>query len=203
MYERKPILEDRTDLDQCTRIFALVGSPTEDTMPGWSSLPGCEGHKTFEPQVPKGDIDKRFGPRIGREGLDLLKQLLRLDWRKRVNAIDALQHEWFRTKPYPARPEELPTYEDSHELDSRRRGHEKQRAALPPAPAGGDVGMGPDEWNGSGPPPYQNGYGYGERAPRQYGGGRDRGPPGNGPPPPLRTKLNLEFPRRSRFAKPP
>lgn len=150
-------------------------------MPGWSELPGCEGVRTWELQ--RGDIDKRFGPKFGGpEGLDLLKKLMCLDWRRRINAIDALQHPYFKSRPLPARPEDLPKYDDSHELDARRRGHEKQRA-LPPAPAGGTVGMGPDEWNGSGPPGrYGDGYGYSDRgAPRGYG--RDRGPPGVPPPP--------------------
>jgi len=180
MFERKPILEGKTDVDQCVRIFQLVGSPTEENMPGCTDLPGCEGQRTWEYQ--RGDIDKRFGPKMSSpEGLDLLKQLLRLDWRRRVNAIDALQHPYFSVKPMPAKPEEIPKFEESHELDARRRGHEKQRL-LPPAPAGGTVGMGPDEWNGSGPPPgaYRNGYGYDDRAPRGYG--RDRGPPGVPPP---------------------
>lgn len=174
MFECKPILEGKTDIDQCVRIFRLVGSPNDQSMPGWSELPGCEGERTWEFQT--GNIDKRFGSKLGPEGLDLLKQLLRLDWRKRINAIDALHHPYFQAKPLPAQPEELPQYQDSHELDARRRGHEKQRA-LPPAPAGGTVGMGPDEWTGSGPPPaaYGNGYDY-VRPPRGYS--RDRGPPG-------------------------
>ena len=173
MFERKPILEGKSDVDQCVRIFQLVGSPNETNMPGWSELPGCEGHKEWDSR--NGDIDKRFGPKLGHQGLNLLKQLLSLDWRKRINAIDALQHEYFKTPPLPARPEDLPKYEDSHELDARRRGHEQKRE-LPPAPAGGTVGMGPDEWTGSGPP---NGFGYGDRAPRHH---RDRGPPGAYPP---------------------
>ncbi|KAK0940950.1 serine/threonine protein kinase, CMGC, CDC2/CDK sub [Friedmanniomyces endolithicus] len=188
MFERKPILEGRSDVDQCHRIFQLVGSPTESTMPGWTDLPGCEGQKVFETQ--KGDIDKRFRV-LEPEGLDLLKQLLCLDWRQRINAFDALQHDYFKTKPYPSRPEDLPRYEDSHELDSRRRGQEKQRAVPPAAPAGGTVGMGTDEWNGSGPPSYQNG--HHDRAPMR-GYARDRGPPGvasrpyddrRGRPPPM------------------
>ncbi|KAK4921265.1 serine/threonine protein kinase, CMGC, CDC2/CDK subfamily [Elasticomyces elasticus] len=180
MFELKPILEGRTDVDQCHRIFALVGSPTETTMPGWTDLAGCEGTKVFETR--KGDIEKRFG-QIGNEGLDLLKKLLCLDWRTRINAHDALEHEYFHTAPLPSRPGDLPRYQDSHELDSRRRGHEKQRAP-PPAPAGGTVGMGADdrEWNGSGPPSYNNGYERGPDRGRGYngGGGRDRGPPGVG-----------------------
>ncbi|KAI6904900.1 hypothetical protein D0869_02627 [Hortaea werneckii] len=180
MFERKPILEGKTDIDQCVRIFKLVGSPTEQNMPGWSDLPGCGNNKKWDAQ--RGDIDQRFGPKISSpEGLDLLKQLLKLDWRTRINAIDALQHDYFSTPPLTARPEDLPSYSDSHELDSRRRGHEKQQKA-PPAPAGGTVGMGPDEWNGNAPPGgYRNGYGYDDRPPRGYGrDGRDRGPPPRG-----------------------
>lgn len=85
--------------------------------------------------------------------ISLLSELLKLDWRKRINAIDALKHPYFSNQPLPARPGELPVFEDSHELD-RRKFH-GQKAALPPAPAGGSVGMGPNgEWtSGSGPRP--------------------------------------------------
>ncbi|EME43648.1 hypothetical protein DOTSEDRAFT_72869 [Dothistroma septosporum NZE10] len=179
MFERKPILEGRSDVDQCVRIFKLVGNPTDESMPGWSDLPGCEGHRDWERS--RGNINDRF-KQIGKEGLDLLKQLLCLDWRRRVNAFDALQHPYFKVDPLPAKPESLPRYEDSHELDARRRGNQqKERQALPPAPAGGTVGLGPNEDRF--PNAYQNGYGYDDRGPRG-GYGRDRGPPGvsNGPP---------------------
>lgn len=177
MFERKPILEGRSDVDQCVRIFKLIGNPSEETMPGWSELPGCEGNKDWVKS--RGDIDDRF-KKIGPQGLDLLKKLLCLDWRKRINSIDALQHEYFRTEPMPAKPESLPRYEDSHELDARRRGNQEKQRNLPPAPAGGTVGMGPDEFGPNGVP-YQNGYGgYVDRGPR--GGYRDRAPPGAGQP---------------------
>ncbi|KAF2208493.1 hypothetical protein CERZMDRAFT_118738 [Cercospora zeae-maydis SCOH1-5] len=170
MFERKPILEGRSDIDQCVKIFKLLGSPTQESMPGWSELPGCEGKNTWDKQ--QGDIDHRFG-RLGPEGLHLLKSMLCLDWRRRINAIDALQHKYFKVAPLPLKPEDIPRYEDSHELDSRRRGKQDNQRALPPAPAGGTVGMGPDEW-GHGPPngSYHNGYDRGNR-----GYGRDRGPP--------------------------
>ena len=172
MYERKPILEGKTDIDQCVRIFQLVGSPNEESMPGWRDLAGCEGRNKWD--ASRGNINDRFGRYLNSTGLDLLGRLLRLDWRTRINAIDALEHEYFKAAPLPARPEELPRYQDSHELDNRKRGQEKQRA-LPPAPIGGTVGMGPDEYNGSGP---GNGYGYNDRPPRG-GYGRDR-PPASG-----------------------
>lgn len=47
MFRGKPILAGNSDLNQAQLIFNLVGSPTEENMPGWSSLPGCEGVKSF------------------------------------------------------------------------------------------------------------------------------------------------------------
>ncbi|KAF1346742.1 kinase-like domain-containing protein [Delphinella strobiligena] len=166
MYEGRPILEGKSDLNQAQIIFELVGSPNEASMPGWSQLPGCEGVREWEPH--RGNINHRFRS-LPTQALSLLKELLRLDWQKRINAIDALQHPYFKTDPLPSRPEHLPRFEESHELD--RRKHHERRAALPPAPAGGTVGMGPDEgWTGPGNSNgYANSYDRG-RPPR------DRGP---------------------------
>ncbi|KAL4929638.1 CDC2/CDK family serine/threonine-protein kinase [Aspergillus undulatus] len=157
MFKGKPILAGNSDLNQAQLIFTLVGTPTEENMPGWSSLPGCEGVKSFGNRP--GNLAETFKkyislsvivPSTSRKSLtfysqnpvaiSLLTELLKLDWRKRVNAIDALKHPYFSTPPLPAHPGDLPSFEDSHELDRRRfRG---QRAAMPPAPAGGSVGMG-------------------------------------------------------------
>ena len=138
MFTGKPILAGTTDLHQAQLIFNLVGSPTEQNMPGWSSLPGCESVRQFEARP--STLAQRFREQ-GSSAISLLGELLRLDWRKRINAIDALNHPYFQSDPLPAKPHELPQFEDSHELDRRRfRG---QRAAMPPAPEGGAVGVGP------------------------------------------------------------
>ncbi|MCJ1361530.1 serine/threonine protein kinase, CMGC, CDC2/CDK sub [Acarospora aff. strigata] len=137
MFKGKPILAGNSDLNQLQMVFDLVGSPTEETMPGWTSLPGCEGVKSFKPRL--GTLAQVFREQ-GSSAISLLSELLKLDWRKRINAIDAMQHPYFKNNPLPANPGELPRFEDSHELDRRKfRG---QKAALPPAPAGGTVGMG-------------------------------------------------------------
>jgi serine/threonine-protein kinase BUR1 len=47
MFKGKPILAGTSDLNQAHLIFNLVGTPTEENMPGWSSLPGCNGVKSF------------------------------------------------------------------------------------------------------------------------------------------------------------
>lgn len=139
MFKGKPILGGTSDLNQAQLIFELVGSPTEINMPGCTTLPGCEGMTTF-PQR-SGTIHQVFREQ-GSAAISLLTELLKLDWRKRINAIDAMEHPYFKNPPLPAKPVDLPQFESSHELDRRKfRG---QKAALPPAPAGGTVGMGPN-----------------------------------------------------------
>ncbi|KAL8651516.1 MAG: hypothetical protein Q9210_003206 [Variospora velana] len=201
MFKGKPILAGTSDLNQANMIFDLVGSPTEESMPGWSSLPGCDGVRAFSP---RSSMLAHVFRQEGSLAISLLSELLKLDWRKRINAIDALRHPYFKNNPLPARPGDLPRFEDSHELDRRKfRG---QKAELPPAPAGGSVGMGANgDWvHSSGPqhsqgPPRPRGLGPGfhdhqqQYLPRRndYSSGvphrpQDHRPPGPPPPPPRR-----------------
>lgn len=202
MFKGRPILPGNSDVNQAQLIFDLIGSPTEESMPGWSSLPGCEGVQLFQPR--NKTISQVFGEQ-GPSFISLLGELLKLDWRKRINAVDALEHPYFKSSPLPAKPCEIPQFQESHELDRKKL--REQKANPPPAPAGGTVGMGPagDFTNGSGPsnhlgqyrpkggvggfhgdqqpyPPRNNAYDNRHIAPT-----RDfKGPPPllNGPPPP-------------------
>lgn len=209
MFKGKPILAGNSDINQAHIIFDLVGSPNEDNMPGWSSLPGCEGVKSFGNKP--GNLAQVFRE-IRPSAVSLLSELLKLDWRRRINAIDALRHPYFREEPFPAKPESLPVFESSHELDRRNY---RKKAAPPAAPAGGTVGRGPDgEWaNNSapgsgmiGPPPGLNGASYTNEnarhvcrpsgpyaagpAPPSRNSSFDRGPPPyDAPPPPIRHPL--------------
>lgn len=53
----KPILAGDSDPNQLKIIFDLVGTPTEETMPGWKSLPGAEG-LNLPPRPPS--LSQRF-----------------------------------------------------------------------------------------------------------------------------------------------
>ncbi|MCJ1481856.1 serine/threonine protein kinase, CMGC, CDC2/CDK sub [Schaereria dolodes] len=211
MFKGRPILAGSSDLNQAQIIFDLVGSPTEENMPGWNSLPGCEGVRSFQQR--QSTLAQVFREQ-GSSAIALLGEFLKLDWRKRINAIDALKHPYFKNAPLPAEPGELPQFEESHELDRRKfRG---QRAALPPAPAGGTVGLGPDgEWaNGSvsvnnhahrrPPDPLQHGpprHGYDNRPPQ--GQIHIRGSGYTGMPPERRPAWIRDAPPSSLPARPP
>ena len=149
MFKGRPILPGNSDVNQAQLIFDLMGSPTEDNMPGWSSLPGCEGIQSFQHR--NSTLSQAFREQ-GSSFISLLGELLKLDWRKRINAMDALQHSYFKNHPLPAKPGEIPQFQESHELDRKKL--REQKANPPPAPAGGSVGMGPagDVGNGIGPP---------------------------------------------------
>lgn len=164
----KPILAGESDAHQLDIIFDLVGTPTEQTMPGWKQLPGAE---SLTPRPRPGTLPSRFRDH-GIQAISLLKELLKLDWRARINAIDALEHPYFKSHPFPANPDDIPTFEDSHELD-RRKFH-NQKAALPPAPKGGTVG-GAFEGPNVG---FASGDGYGNRANGRHHGGNRNGDEG-------------------------
>lgn len=134
----KPILTGESDGNQLEIIWDLMGSPTPESMPLYNTLPGAEG---LMPRVRPGNLSTRFREH-GSGAIALLKDLLKLDWRQRINAVDALEHPYFKMAPLPAQPGEIPVFEESHELD-RRKFHDR-KAALPPAPKGGTVGMGPE-----------------------------------------------------------
>ncbi|KEZ39648.1 hypothetical protein SAPIO_CDS9582 [Scedosporium apiospermum] len=139
----KPILTGESDGHQLELIWDLVGSPTEENMPGWKNLPGGD---VLSPRPRPGCLSTRF-KEYGAGAVSLLKDLLKLDWRTRVNAVDALQHHYFKMAPLPANPADLPSFEESHEFD--RRKFQDRRAGLPPAPKGGTVGKGPEGANGA------------------------------------------------------
>lgn len=143
-------------------------------MPGWKQLPGAE---VLSPRPRPGNLSQRFRE-CGSGAISLLRELLKLDWRARINAHDALQHPYFRNAPLPARPEDLPRFEESHEFD--RRKFQDRKVALPPAPKGGTVGRGAMD-NLSGP---NSGFNTGEGFHGRNGANGSRYPR-NGPPGPL------------------
>ncbi|KAF9352379.1 serine/threonine protein kinase, CMGC, CDC2/CDK sub [Mortierella sp. AD094] len=123
----RPVLQGNSDQDQLDKIFQLCGSPTEETMPGWSSLPGLE-EKGVVYQVNKNyprKLKEDFEP-YGTLAADLMDKLLILDPKKRLTAFAASDHDYLWVEPLPAEIGMLPQYESSHEYD-RQRKHEAQQ----------------------------------------------------------------------------
>ncbi|KAK9459265.1 kinase-like domain-containing protein [Lipomyces oligophaga] len=117
MYRRKPLLIGNSDMDQLLKIFQLCGSPTQETMPGWDLLPDAGGVH-FGPI--KRVLEIEYTQKMGSHGTMLFAEMLKLDPLKRITAVNALEHPYFKIPPLPANPHDLPTYASSHEYDKRR-----------------------------------------------------------------------------------
>ncbi|AGO10631.1 AaceriABR177Cp [[Ashbya] aceris (nom. inval.)] len=133
-FEKRPILQGKTDIDQGHVIFKLMGTPSDSDWQLARYLPGAELTRTsYEPTY-----KERFGKFLTEKGLDLLAKLLSLDPYKRLTAMAAMQHPFFSEDPLPKPELSLPC-EESHETDIARYGQEMQKTTsnLPPAAPSG------------------------------------------------------------------
>ncbi|EJS41229.1 sgv1p [Saccharomyces arboricola H-6] len=136
-FEKKPILQGKTDIDQGHVIFKLLGTPTKEDWVMARHLPGAELTTTNY----KSTIKERFGKYLTETGLDFLKQLLALDPYKRLTAMSAKHHPWFTQEPLPSERIRLPS-EESHEADIKRykeEMHQSLSQRVPTAPRGHTV----------------------------------------------------------------
>lgn len=91
MYTGRPLFPGTTNEDQITRIFRIMGTPTERSWPGITQLP--EYKPTFQMYATQ-DL-RNILPAIDPNGIDLLQRMLQVRPELRISAQDALQHPWF------------------------------------------------------------------------------------------------------------
>ena len=95
MVTGNPLFAGDSEIDQLFRIFRVLGTPNEETWPGFTKLPGYQSSfPTFQPQD-LGSILNIKDPNL----IDLLKQLLEINPSKRISAMRALQHPFFADVP--------------------------------------------------------------------------------------------------------
>ncbi|XP_028269899.1 cyclin-dependent kinase 7 isoform X2 [Parambassis ranga] len=100
---RIPFLGGDSDLDQLTKIFEALGTPTEDTWPGMSSLPDYVSFKIF-PGTPLEHIFSAAGDDL----LELLRGLFTFNPSTRTTATQALKMRYFSNRPGPTPGPQLP-----------------------------------------------------------------------------------------------
>ncbi|XP_063955786.1 cyclin-dependent kinase 7-like [Lytechinus pictus] len=100
---RVPFLPGESDLDQLSRIFQTIGTPSEEEWPNMSALADYIEFKKF-PGTPLRDIFTAATDDL----LNLLKGLLLMDPCRRCKATEALKMPYFFNKPAPTQGHLLP-----------------------------------------------------------------------------------------------
>jgi len=69
----------------------MIGTPTEETWPGVSTLPEYKPFSIYQPTLSL----IHFVPKLNNKGKDLLLRCLICNPNQRISAVDALQHPYF------------------------------------------------------------------------------------------------------------
>lgn len=122
---RKPIFPGTDSRDQMEKVFSICGSPTEQRWPGVTSLPY---YRQLNPEHCYPDRLRQHLRSMSPDASSLLCHLLALDPTRRMNAKDALLHEWFWKDPMPCDPSRLADYgyASSHEFATRQKRNERR-----------------------------------------------------------------------------
>ncbi|KAJ0454719.1 putative protein-serine/threonine kinase CMGC-CDK-CRK7-CDK9 family [Helianthus annuus] len=129
LFNGKPILKGRTELEQLHKIFKLCGTPPDEYWKN-SRLPLAA---MFRSQCSYESNIRERCKELPRTVVDLINTLLSVEPEKRPTARSALQAAYFYTKPYACDPASLPTYPPTKEINA------KFREAAPRKTSGGRV----------------------------------------------------------------
>ena len=126
LLKNKPLLPGKSEANQIDLIVNLLGTPTDNIWPGFSSLPLAR--QISLKHQPYNNLKHKF-PSLSNLGIKLLNDCLMYNPAKRITARRALKCGYFTEKPLPIEPEMMPTY--PHLRDKKPQSHRK----MPPSPS--------------------------------------------------------------------
>jgi cell division cycle 2-like len=127
-----PLLQGTNEVSQLSEIFSLLGVPTNQTWPGFRSLPHARTLR-LPSKSPPSSLRAKF-PFLTSHGTALLTSLLSLNPASRPDAAAVLAHQYFKEDPKPKREEMFPTFPSKAGLEKRRK------VRTPDAPRRGEEG---------------------------------------------------------------
>lgn len=119
----QPLFPASTEGEAIQMHCQLLGTPNTSIWPAMRHLPHTASIRW--PDQPFNFLRRTF-PELSEAGLRLLNGLLTYDAGKRMTAAEALEHEYFRERPYPRRPADMPTFPTA---DTPGSTHRQQPAA--------------------------------------------------------------------------
>lgn len=126
---RTPYLAGSSDAEQANLTFRALGTPTEKTWPGFTSLPGYQKDLPIHPAPTTQELQNRFLA-ASSSALDLMSGMLTMSPQDRLTADEALLSAYFKEYPPPTKPDQLPKRKETDPNAFEKELREKQRAAL-------------------------------------------------------------------------
>ena len=99
-----PLFPGENDIDQLGLVIRHLGTPTEEVWPGVSTLPDFS--KITFPDTAGVSFEEMI-PEAPASALDLVALFVNYNSAARISAKEALRHEYFYEKPFPATLEEM------------------------------------------------------------------------------------------------
>ncbi|XXQ34371.1 Cyclin-dependent kinase 2 like protein [Plasmodiophora brassicae] len=122
LLQNRPLFPGKSELDQILLICRMLGAPNGHVWTGFSKLP--HANSVHFPNYTSNNLATEFDE-LSDLGLDLMNGLLTLDPSKRLTAVKALQHDYFREQPLPTPVDKMPIFAPaaSHEDQSTQSKH--------------------------------------------------------------------------------
>ncbi|KAJ7785986.1 Pkinase-domain-containing protein [Mycena metata] len=123
---KEPLFQAKGDIELLGMIFKLLGAPTSNSWPEYSTLPVA---KTISLPSPQPHQFRQKFQYLTSAGIDLLMSLLTYDPERRITAEEALQHPYFIESPLPKHPDLFGSF------PSAAAGEKRRKPFSPSAPA--------------------------------------------------------------------
>jgi serine/threonine protein kinase len=94
---KAPLFTGMTEMEQIQNVFKLCGSPSVET---WKDLTDLRNFNMIGKETYSNIVDKTFAE-FPKKCVHLLKRMLEMDPKKRIDAEEALKEDWFYISPTP------------------------------------------------------------------------------------------------------